>query len=755
LIGQTIAQYKVLDQLGSGGMGSVYKAVDERLDRLVALKILPRGRDEDNRARTRFEQEAQAISALDHPNICTIYQIGETSDGLHFIAMAYYEGETVSQMLARSPLLVGEAARIAAQVAGGLHAAHQRGIVHRDVKPANIVVTEDGHAKILDFGVAKLTGRAEITQEGSVVGTAVYMSPEQTSGKDLDHRTDIWSVGVLLYQMVTGELPFPGDDLITVQRSILLKEPEPITTVQEPEGTRLNQILRRALAKDPEDRYQSMWEMQRDLEALALHVTAPMQPTSVPREKEGEKEPSIAVLPFVDLSPEKDQEYFCCGIAEELICLLTGVEHLRVASRASAFHSFARTDNPRLIGRQLAVDTVIEGSVRKAGNRLRVTARLLEVSDGSYLWSEKYDREVSDLFDIQDEIARMIVDALELTLMKRSRPPQPGHTTDNIEAYFLYLKGRYQWNKRTIEGLKKGIEYFQQAIAEDPNYARAYAGLADSYVMLGIYGFLPPEEVMPRAKAAAEKALEINDSLAEVYTSRACVRSVYDWDFAGAESDFQRAVELDPSYATSYQWKAMNYLIPLGRFEEAAEALRQAWELDPLSLTINISRGLYFYYCRRYQEAVDEFRRALEIDEDFEPAHVFLGQTYDKQGLYEEALAELRQAVQLSGGRPDITVALGHAHAQLGRRDLARCFLDQLLHEAKTKYVSPSVVAQVHAALGERDEALAALESARVMRSADLIWLGVNPVFDPLLDEPGFRALLNEIGLEVHAPADG
>ncbi|MCP4656214.1 MAG: protein kinase [bacterium] len=755
MIGRTIAQYKILEQLGSGGMGSVYKAVDEGLDRPVALKILPRGLDENHRARTRFEQEAQAVSALDHPNICTIYQIGKTSDGLHFIAMAYYEGETVSQMLTRSPLLVGEAAGIAAQVAGGLHAAHQRGIVHRDVKPANIVVTEDGQAKILDFGVAKLTGGADITQEGSIVGTAVYMSPEQTSGAELDHRTDVWSMGVLLYQMVTGKLPFPGDDLITVQRSILLKEPEPVTTIQEPEGSRLKQILARALAKAPEDRYHDMREMQKDLEALALHVTVPTHSTIARQEKEDEKEPSTAVLPFVDLSPEKDQEYFCCGIAEELICLLTGVENLRVASRASAFHSFSRTDNPRLIGRQLNVDTVLEGSVRTAGNRLRVTARLLEVSDGSYLWSEKYDREISDLFDIQDEIAGMIVDALQPTLMKRSRLLQPRHSTDNIDAYFLYLKGRYQWKKRTIEGLTKGIGYFQQAITEEPGYARAYAGLADSYVMLGIYGFLPPDDVMPRAKAAAEKALEINDSLAEVYTSRACVRSVYDWDFAGAESDFQRAVELDPSYATAYQWKAMNYLIPLGRFEEANEQLRQAWELDPLSLTINTSRGLYYYYCRRYREAVDEFRRALEIDADFEPAHVFLGQTYDKQGLYEEALAELRQALKLSGGRPDITVALGHAHAQLGHRDLARCFLDQLLHEAETKYVSPSVVAQVHAALGEREEALAALEQARTMRSADLIWLGVNPVFDPLLDEPGFRSLLNEIGLEVHTPADG
>ncbi len=749
LTGRMVAHYQIISKLASGGMGAVYKAFDLRLARRVALKFLPRSLAEDEVARMRFLQEAQTVSALDHPNICTIYEIDETSEGELFLAMAYYEGGTLREMIQSGPLLVREAAGLAAQVAAGLAVAHQSGIVHRDVKPANVALSRGGQVKILDFGIAKLTG----TDDEWLAGTTSHMSPEQLAGDKVDHRSDIWSLGVLLYQMLTGEVPFPGEDGDEVLAEIRREAPIP-PDVPEPEGSRLAAILARALARDPDERYQDVARMHKDLEdltAATLQETMPL----VTGATIGRHEPAIAVLPLADHSPEKDQEYICSGLAEEIIHLLTQVPGVRVASRSSAFRPTARGEDVRRLGRQLRVDSVLEGSVFKDALRLRVAVRLVRVADGSYLWSGRYDRELAGVFQIQEEIARDIVDALKPTLVETEDAParlEVSTPPESFPAYLHYLRGRYEWNKRTHAALNRGIAHFEEAILEEPRYARAYAGLADSYAMLGIYGYMPPREVMPLAKRAAEQALAIDDRLAEVYTSRASIRAVYEWDFAGAERDFRHAIALDPTYATAYQWQAMNHLIPTGRFAEAFEALEAAWELDPLSLTIVTSRGLFFYYYRRYQRAVDELRRALEIDDAFEPAHVFLGQVYDKQGRYQEALQELRQASSLSGGRPDITVALGHAHAQLGQDELARCLRDKLLADSLSQYVSPSVLAQVHAALGERDAALEALGRAREMRSADLLWIGVNPAFDSLHEEAAFRCLLEEIGLEVHEP---
>jgi serine/threonine-protein kinase len=749
VIGQTIAHYQIISKLAAGGMGSVYKAIDMRLARRVALKFLPRSLHENEAARARFILEAQTASALDHPNICTIYDIDETRGGEIFMAMAFYEGETISQMIRHQPLPANQAASIAAQVAEGLAAAHQHGIVHRDVKPANVVVTPEGQVKILDFGIAKLVG--DSTGDDGLVGTAVYMSPEQLTGREVDHRSDIWSLGVLLFQMLAGDIPYFGDSPEEVLEAIRSGNREPLT-VSEPENSRLARIFELSMASDPDHRYQDVAEMRNDLQAVAT-----LQDTMPPVITHDRRVPSIAVLPFADHSPEQDQDYFCTGLAEEIIHVLTRVGNLRVTSRSSAYYS-GKNEDLRLLGRQLRVNSVLEGSVRRDEKRLRIAARLVRTGDGSYLWSGRYDRELRDVFAVQEEIAAMIVEALKPALMEGEAPPQPAEVrtseppTESFDAYLHYLKGRYLWNKRTHKELTRGIEHFEEAILLESRYARAYAGLADSYAMLGIYGYMPPHDVMPLAKTAAERALAINDRLAEVYTSRACARAVYDWDFKGAGEDFRRAIELDPNYATAYQWRAMNYLIPQGRFAEAFDALDQASSLDPLSLTIATSRGLLYYYYRRFREAVEEFRKALEIDEGFEPAHVFLGQVYDQQGRYEEALEELQQASSISGGRPDITVALGHAHAQLGNPDQARRFLDDLLAEAERNYVSPAVIAQVHAALGEREAALAALARAREVHAADLLWIGVNPAFDPLHDEPAFRALLQEIGLEVHEP---
>lgn len=758
MIGQTLAHYKIIDQLGSGGMSSVFKAIDLRLNRPVALKFLPREMSKNETARKRFEREALAASRLDHPAICAIYDIAETPDGMMYLAMAFYEGETISQTLRRDTIALERAVSVTALLASGLGVAHQAGIIHRDIKPANIIVTKDGQAKLLDFGVAKLAGASRITQEGSVVGTAYYMSPEQTSGLKLDHRSDIWSLGVLLYQMVTGRLPFAGDNPVSVQRAILFEDPTPIDFLEESVGAALWSILERALAKEPADRYQDMRELRQDLDDLWATI-APSTAAAAEEEAEADLEPeppseaSVVVLPFLDQG-EDGSVSFCQGLADELIVRLTRMKRLQVAMHV-ANGTAENLEDLRKIGESHGVDAVLEGRVARSGDRLRVTARVLQVADGRYLWSERYDREGLDLFAVQDEIAQSIAAEVHRQLVGRPHSSHSGLIGESFEAYLLYLKGRYQWQKRTYEGLRKGIEYFEHSIHKEPQYARAYAGLADSYVMLAIYGYQPPLDVIPRAKAAAEQALRIDDTLAEVYASRGCTRAVYDWDFHRAHGDFERAEKLDPSYAVTYQWRAMNYLLPLGRFEEADKQLRRAWELDPLSLTIATSRGLFYYYRRQYQRSIEEFHKVLELDEGFEPAHVFLGQVYDKQGRYAEALAEFGQAVQLSGGRPDITVALGHAHAQLGHRELARCFLDKLLDESEARYVSPSVLAQVYTALEEFEMALTALERGHKVRSADMIWIGVNPVFDPLRDEPRFQALLDSIGLQDQVATQG
>ncbi len=757
MIGQTMAQFRIVDQLGVGGMSSVYKAIDTKLGRPVALKFLPWEMSENTTARARFIQEAQAASALDHPSICTVFQIDETDDGMMYIAMAYYEGETISQMIKRSPVSISRASQLSAEICEGLYAAHQHGIIHRDIKPANIIITKEGTAKILDFGVAKLIGASRITQEGSVVGTAFYMSPEQTSGLKLDHRSDVWSLGVVLYQMVSGQLPFSGDNPVSVQRAILFEDPPPIDLPGE-EGEAMNAILRRALSKEPADRYQDMRHMREDLLALTMDETQPMDmpdPSMLVDDDEMATEigpeASIAVLQFSNHSIDPENANFCRGLADSLLHLLSGIDKLRVVNNPRKGE--VPTD-PRKTAEELAVRTVLEGSVHRSENRLRVTARLLEVRDGQVLWSEKYDRTMDDLFTVQDEIAQSIASALHQNFFGRQFVVDPVSATQ-FDAHLLYLKGRAQWSRRTQEGFHRAIEYFEQAISNRSGYARAQTGLADSWTMLGMYGYVQPDKCMPQAKRAIEAAFADDDSLAEAFASQGTLKALYEWDFAGAERDYDRAIHLDPSYANSFQWKAMHCLLPLGRFEEADKALRRAWELDPLSLPVNASRGLFYYFGRQYGRAAEVLRKTLEIDNSFEPGHVFLGQSYDRLGRHAEALAEFGQAAQLSGGRPDITVALAQAHAQLGHLDLAQCFLDKLLDEAESRYVSPTVVAQVYVALGEIETALTALERGRRLRSMELIWLGVNPIFDPLREEPRFRNLLGEIGVDPNVPTTG
>jgi serine/threonine protein kinase/tetratricopeptide (TPR) repeat protein len=747
MINQTISHYRILEKLGGGGMGVVYKARDLRLDRPVALKFLPPQLSANPEARERFLTEAKSASALDHPNTCTVHQIDSTDDGQLFIVMTLYEGETLDRRLVqRRRLPADEAIEIALGAGRGLSRAHRAGIVHRDVKPSNLMITKDGLVKILDFGIARLAGSARVTHTGKVVGSIDYMSPEHARGEEVDQRTDVWSLGVVLYEMLTGERPFRGGNDQAVLYQILNGQPRPLSDHVTDVPPNIEHAVRKALLKTLHERYRSIDELMADLTddgrgdlPTTLSLRAPL-----PAERSG---PSIAVLPFVDMSPEGDQEYFCDGMAEELIHLLTRVPGLRVASRTSAFQWKGKPQDLAEIRERLAVQTALEGGVRKSGNRLRITAQLVDLAGGFQLWSGRYDREITDVFAIQDEIAGTIVDTLKIELVGKLGPLPARTTAPDFEIYNLYLQGRFHWNKRTAEGLAKSVSYFEQTIERDPGYARGYAGLADAYLLLGVYGFARPAEVMPKARQAAMRALAIDDRAAEVYTSLGFLEAVYDWFWGNAERDFKRAIELDPHYPTAHHWYAINFLTPLGRFEEAAQELKIARELDPLSLAINASLGLLSYYARRYDEAAVAYLRTLEIDPRFAMAHLFLGQTLAALGRGDEAVAEITTALSLAPATVEMEAALGQAYAVAGRPEEARQVLAGLARRGEETYVSPALVASVHAALGEGEAALTWLERACEERAADLAWIGVRPVFDGLRDEPRFAALIERLGL--------
>jgi TolB-like protein/tetratricopeptide (TPR) repeat protein len=744
MIGKTVSHYRITRELGAGGMGVVYEAVDTRLDRTVALKFLPPQTTSDPVAKARFVHEAKAAAALGHPNICTIHEIDEF-EGQSFIAMECCEGETLKEKIAKGPMKFDETLDIAKQMAQGLAKAHEQGIVHRDIKPANIFLTSDGLVKILDFGLATSSAAIKVTKTGTTLGTISYMSPEQARGLSADHRSDIWSFGVILYEILSGKPPFKGEYEQGIVYQILNQDHQPLDRLNLGLPVGLDLIVDKTLAKDPPDRYQSMAELREDLNSVEQRMEN--------RKPEGTSglsapQPCIAVLPFVNMSADPEQEYFCDGMAEEIINVLTKVEGLRVVARTSAFFFKGKTQDVRVIGNNLNATVVLEGSVRKAGTQLRITAQLIGVEDGYHIWSESYDRRQEDVFAIQDEISEAIAEALKVRLVTKPKPViEKDHHVD-FEAYNLYLKGRYLWNKRSEVGLKSAIDYFQQAIEVDPTYALPYSGVADCYIILAAFGFLSPREAIPCAKAAASRALEINETLGEAHTSLAFVLACYEWDWKGAEKEYKRAIELNPSYATTFQWYA--YLLRnMGRGgDETIVASERAVELDPLSFPIVASSGYSYYALRQYDKAGEICLTVLEIEPEFTMARSILGMVYSQKGWPSKALDEWKLSAEFSNGAPEDMACLGLGYALAGMEEEARTILDEFNDRANQEYVPPCFFAMIHAGLDEKDRVIDWLNRAYEVHDYYLSYHLIDPMYDQMRDDARFADLMRRIGLD-------
>jgi serine/threonine protein kinase/tetratricopeptide (TPR) repeat protein len=717
-------------------------AEDTKLKRTVALKFLPQDLMRDSEAKERFVQEAQAAAALDHPNICTVHEINE-SDGQTYIAMAYVKGQTLKDKIKDGPLELNEVMQIISQIAEGIRAAHDKGITHRDIKPANIMLTEEGLVKIMDFGLAKLDWGVDLTKTATVMGTVAYMSPEQASGEKVDSHTDIWSFGCVLYEMLTGRRPFMSTHEQAALYSILNEEPQPILKVRKDVPFGVEKIVETCLQKDPLNRYVDMEALISDLKFVdVLDRTQTIR--SVPAEKEP---PSIAVLPFVNMSADPEQDYFCDGLAEELISALTKIKDIKVVARTSAFAFKGKTIDVREIGRMLNVEKALEGSVRKSGNKIRITAQLINVADGYHLWSEKFDRDMEDIFAIQDEISLAIVDNLKVSLLKGEKEALLKRYTENIEAYNLYLKGIYFLRMYTADGFQEAIKYFELTLQKDPNYSLAYYGLAEVFYAISYWANVPPHEAYPKAKEYAKKALEIDDDVGEAHAALGLVYTFYDWNWKEAERELKRALELNPSSAIihmSYSW----FLSLTERHEEAIMEAKRAQELDPLSPLIISHIGLACVYGSQFDMAIDELKTGMTLIPNFYLMHYYSGLAYRAKSMLTEAIAEMEKAVELSGGAPWPALILTTAYFDAGQTDKGEKLLRRLEQRVKKEYLPAIGFSYIYFAKNDLDRAYYWLERACEEKDSFLPWCAIIPFEDwQLFIEPRLRPLFKKCGL--------
>ncbi len=731
MIGKTISHYKILEKIGEGGMGIVYKAEDTKLRREVALKFLPKEFTADPEAKERFVQEAQAAAALDHPNICTVYEIDEI-DGRTFIVMAYIEGQNLKDRFKPGLLELEEALAIATQVADGLQEAHEKGIIHRDIKPANIMLTTKGQAKIMDFGLAKLSWGVDLTKTATIMGTAAYMSPEQVKGGKVDHRTDIWSLGAMLYEMLTGERPFKVTHDQAVLYAILNEDPVPITKIRKDIPQELEKIVKKSLEKDPKKRYGDMDAMLDDLKSVGRKSVSTVA-----------DKPSIAVLPFVNMSADPENEYFSDGLAEDLINALTKITDLHVVARTSSFAFKGEKVDIREIGEKLNVDSLLEGSVRKVGNRIRITAQLIKVKDGYHLWSDRYDRNMEDVFAIQDEITEKIMDKLMIALDVLKKPPEE-HRPVNFEAYDLYLKGRYCLNKFEVD---RALTYYEQAIEQDPNYALAYASIAEVYTLLSTgFDILPNKDAMPKARDAAQKALELDPNLAEAYVSLGLVALSYDWDRKATKKYFQKAIELNPNSAVAYQWFEFYWTYMMADLETATVQLERALELDPLNFLIKIRLGFMDIFKGDYESAINKFEALYEFEPNYGLLYLSLATAYALKGDYDEAIAYGEKMLEVGPRAVAAVGNMGWLYASAGKKEKVYELLAELEERSKKGYVSSFWIALIYIVLGEIDKSFAWFEKAYEERDGNMIYFTVVPVFGPVKADPRYKKLLLKMG---------
>jgi serine/threonine-protein kinase len=725
-------RYAIERELGRGGMATVYLAQEHKHDRRVAIKVLHAEMSASVGA-DRFLREIGIVARLSHPHIVPLIDSGN-ADGMLYYVSPYVPGGSLRDRLAKERKLpVSDALRIAQEVATALDYAHRSGIVHRDVKPENVLFA-DGQAVLADFGVARACSASPedmVTEAGMALGTPAYMSPEQASGdRDAGEPSDQYSLACVVYEMLAGEPPFTGANSRSTLAKQVTEAPRPIRTLRPEVPASVERALAKALAKAPDDRYSSTAQFVAALDAKGPELHA--LPT-VSR--------SIAVLPFVNASPDPENEYLSDGITDELIDALAKVEGLRVASRTSVFALKGKPQDVRAIGALLGASEVLEGTVRKSGDRLRIAAQLTSTEDGRLVWSRRYDRTLHDVFAIQDEIARTIVDTLRVTSFADLATPLAKRHTESVTAYGLYLRGRYAWNKRSQEGVSEAIEYFEQAIAQDPGYALAYTGLADAYALHVDYRSVPVAEGFERAKSYARKALALDESLAEAHASLAWSLFVYDWDFEGATREFQRSIALDPRYATAHQWFAF-LLASRGQLDEALVEGHTAQELDPTSVSVRRSLAWIYYYARRYEQARYHLTRAIAMNPTAEETYRVLGLTLAIEGELDEAERVLREAVAMPGAGSYTSATLGYALARAGKRPEAEALLAQLELQRERDYVSPVALATLHLGLGQHDRALDWAEHAYEERRGWLAYLTVNPLVDPVRGQPRFEALV-------------